>query len=122
MPEARCQYPAKWELGLVGVGQIENVNRLAIDNGAARHGASGDRNWVLWPRCLECAVIGRDVKHVAIDEDQGRAVGLAKASRTLDDRVENPLEVGRRLADDTQDLGGRCLLLKGLCELTVACL
>jgi hypothetical protein len=42
-----------------------------------------------------------------------------RRTRSCDDRIEDRLHVGRRLADDTQDLAGRRLLLQRLGEVGV---
>ena len=52
----------------------------------------------------------------------GAEGSLAQARGTLDDRVEDRLEVGRRGGDHAQDLGGRRLLLQRLGQLAVALL
>jgi hypothetical protein len=48
---------------------------------------------------------------------QGASVGLAKAVRLLQNRVEHRRQITRRGVDDLQDFGGRSLLVQCLARL-----
>src|SRR5262245_5184450 len=47
---------------------------------------------------------------------------IAQARCGLDQRIEYPLQIERRPADDLQDIGGGRLLFQGFCQLALACL
>ncbi|HTO90073.1 MAG TPA: hypothetical protein VMJ70_02980, partial [Candidatus Sulfotelmatobacter sp.] len=60
------------------------------------------------------------LKHVSSEEEDDGVLRLAQALRVLRDRRDDRLNVGRRAADDAQDLRGRGLLLERLGEFAVA--
>src|SRR5262245_25634420 len=55
----------------------------------------------------------RPVPNTAVKVDEAE-LAVAQAQRALEDRLEHRLEVGRRTADDAQDLAARRLLLQRL--------
>jgi len=64
--------------------------------------------------CRDGADTRYDAKRIAVG-DQDEEVGcMAERSPASHDRIEYRLNVGRRAADDTQDLGGRRLLFQRL--------
>ena len=61
-------------------------------------------------------VMGDEDEPVAVRAVDGRVVRFAQPGRARRDRLEHRLQVGRRPADDAQDLGGGRLLLVGFGE------
>src|SRR5215471_12740018 len=51
-----------------------------------------------------------------------RVIRIAEACRGLDQRIEHPLQIERRPADDLQNISGGRLLFQGFCQLPFACL
>ena len=65
-------------------------------------------------------VPGNVVQELAVVAEHGAVRAPAQCDGTAHDRVEHRLHIGRRAADDAQDLGRRGLPLEGLGELAVA--
>jgi hypothetical protein len=62
--------------------------------------------------------VGGRTQVLPVEFENGHVVGFAEARRTLDDNLQHGLELGRRSADDLQDLGRRRLPLERLIPLT----
>src|SRR4029453_13932370 len=95
--------------------EVSHVNIPALENGASSDGSSHARDWdaeVDWNR----AVVGGRPQVFAVESEDDRVVGSAEARRTLDDDLQDWLELRRRGGDNPQDLGGRRLLLVRLRE------
>src|SRR6266567_1028347 len=75
------------------------------------------------PKALEgyvvASVLSGEVDQRAIEPEDRPKARLRESDRALHDRVENRLDVGRRAADDTQDLTRRRLLIERLGEVAV---
>ena len=67
------------------------------------------------------AVSRGHLDHAPFDHEHRAAQGPAYPDGTPGDRLEHRLRVGRRGADHPQDLGRRCLPVKRLSEIGVAC-
>src|SRR5262245_3120291 len=71
--------------------------------------------------CSRSPVISRDEVHqFPIKRSERAERSATQSGRALDDRVEGRLHVGRRLADDAQNLAGRGLSGKGIGKVRVA--
>jgi hypothetical protein len=82
-----------------------------LENGASSDGSSHARDWdaeVDWNRAL----VGGRPQVFAVESENDRVVGSAEARRTLDDNLQDWLELRRRGADNPQDLRGSRLLLQ----------
>ena len=60
---------------------------------------------------------GDTILSLPLPEVQHAKLGLADAGRLLQHGLKHGLKLAWRAADDTQDLGGRCLLLQRLAQL-----
>jgi hypothetical protein len=58
--------------------------------------------------------VGGRTEVLPLEFENGRIVGSAEARRTLDDDIKHGLELGRRGADNPQNLSHRRLLLERL--------
>ena len=79
-------------------------------------------HWVRAPQDLEHLggdVVRRQMQLLAIEPMQDTEACVAQLLGASDDRIEHRLDVGRRAADDPQDVGRRGLLLQGLGEVGV---
>src|SRR5713101_7952319 len=63
--------------------------------------------------------VGDEENRVAVAPEYPAKDRVTQSHRVSHDRVEDRLDVGRRLADDPQDLARRRLLLEGLADLGV---
>ncbi len=59
---------------------------------------------------------------VPLMESQHHVINPTNLRRALDDGIEHRLHVGGRAADDTEHLGGCCLMLQRLAQFRVALL
>ena len=66
------------------------------------------------------AMLSGQPQHVAVDAEDHRVRCVAQPRGGPGNRVEHRLDVGGRARDDTEDVGGRRLLLERFGELTVA--
>jgi hypothetical protein len=58
--------------------------------------------------------VGGRTNVLPVELEDGHVVGSAEARGTLDDNLQHALELGRRGADDPQNLGCRRLLVERL--------
>ncbi len=67
-----------------------------------------------------CSCTGREVHQLAVEPEDGAQQSVAQPHGASHDRIEDRLDVRRRLADHAQDLARRGLLLQRLAEIAVA--
>jgi hypothetical protein len=78
------------------------------------------RNWIalaISGPSLRCIVQRYVPEYIAVVEQQVAEAGLADANSVLKHSLEHWLQLAGRTADDTEDLRGRGLLLKGFAQL-----
>src|SRR5262245_6780421 len=88
--------------------------RLAIEKGAARRPAAGDRKFREID--IDRAVMRPKAKMFAVLQQHSGIVGLAEIARPLDNGVQHWLNVRRRGGDDVQDAGAAGLVREGFLE------
>ena len=91
-----------------------DVDNLSVQDGSASNRTATDLGTleVLQP-C--CPAIGHHAEHPSVRLENRGILGVTEARSVLRDRVQDRLDIGRRLTDHPQDLGRRGLLLVGLC-------
>ena len=100
-----------------------------VHNVAIQHRPTGDQVPVQWVReepggrfepvsCL--AVLSDEVNHIPLEPAGTSVVSAAQSHRAFGNRVEDWLDVGRRMADHAQDLARRRLLLQRLGDLRMS--
>src|SRR5262245_25976230 len=94
------------------------MDRSTFDHRSPSHGGMADRKRVAdherdgeWPMC------GYQAEHIAVDSKDERIIRAAHSCRILRDGVQYRLDVGRRAADDAQNLARGRLLLERLLRL-----
>ena len=101
--------------GIFGVGQnVGNVDRAPLVQSAPceRPAATRDgRAAHEVDECLREPVVGSESEGRAFRPDNARHVGLAQSGRGLDQRIEHPLQIKGRAADDLEHVGSGGLLL-----------
>src|SRR4029450_11575090 len=85
-----------------------------------RYGPHGKRALGRVARLWGEIVLCNEVEKCAVETLDRNKHSIAEPGRTLRDRIEDGLHVGRRAADDAQNLARRRLTLQRLGELAVA--
>jgi Periplasmic binding protein len=101
---------------------IQNMDCAALEHRSAdqRSPIDADRVFLKISDPFGRGIVGAcDVVLAVPEREQDRIFRRAEISRCTEDRLENRLDVGRRTCKDTQDLGGRFLLLQRLVELAL---
>jgi hypothetical protein len=93
--------------------EVNYVDRLPVEDGAACDAPTRAREPSADFLRNRTPVSGR-TNVLPVELKNGDVVGPAKARRTLDDNVKHRPELGRRSADDSQNLSHRRLLLERL--------
>jgi hypothetical protein len=111
----------RFQLGVIP--NVRNVNGAAGENRPAGRALPGDRHRKQSPQEIAVLAVdivdGIEVKPGAVVHVDGPGLSLTQSSGALRDRVEHGLDIGRRAADDTQDLARRRLLLKRLRQVAI---
>ena len=98
-----------------------NVDRLAIDDGAAGRRFAVDRKYSDLAYLLRRQSLRHDLPQlVTLGEIDRRRRSVAKLNGSLGDRIQHRLHVGRRARDHAQDFADRRLLLERVLELARA--
>jgi len=92
------------------------VDKASLDYGAPIAGSGNEG----YRPDLSRAVMRDGAQDIALDAIDHGVEGLAEPSGALRDGVEHRLHVGRRTADNAQDLAGGRLLFQGLADLGVS--
>src|SRR5215467_1474644 len=102
---------------------IRYVDNRALEDRPARPEGSG---WARRPDATRLlggfggiVVLGDLMEQFAVELKERAEESVAQSHGASDDRVEHRPHVGRRLADHTEDLAGRRLLLQRLSNLSV---
>jgi hypothetical protein len=99
---------------------ISNLQRLPLEHHAAGKHPATDREGELANGSVgDRAMIGHQTQAVAFQPEDGGVERITQAGGTGRHGIEDGLDVGRRTADDAQDLAGRRLLLQGLGQVAV---
>src|SRR5215831_1042378 len=116
----RRQHGAKattnpWKLRLDPRRDVIDMDRPAFDNGESSRIVTADRASRVGQG--KGSKPGDEPQRVPLDAADYRVVCSAESSRILGNRIENRLNIGGRLTDDTKNLACRRLLLQGLSNL-----
>ena len=110
-----------FELVELGIGQhVRNMDDPTLQRGPAGHGAAVEAEGMRQHVLLESgrhAMRRNDLEPVAVQPQDGRPLRAAEPRGRLDQRVEHPLQIEGRAADDLEHVGGRGLLLQRLPQL-----
>src|SRR5437899_2373639 len=112
------------------------VLRIDLDVGHVDHRALQDcppcpegPSWACWVYAMHLCegltsvvVPGDKMEQLAVELIEPAEESIAQLHGASDDRVEDWLHIGLRLADDAQNLSGCRLLLKRLGQVAIACL
>ncbi len=96
--------------------QIGHMNCSAIENGAPAYKVAIYRPYRPNRPLPGRPVLGHEPKHVAFDAHDFRVSHIEQACGAFRDGPQHRLDVGGRIADDAQDLGGGSLLLTRLLQ------
>src|SRR5262249_39894001 len=100
----------------VFVLEVGDLYRARLEHRSASDGPADERERELSVALGDRTVMRDEGQPVAVDAEDRRVERLTQPGRALSDRVEHRLNVGRRLADDAQDLAGCRLLLERFLE------
>ena len=89
------------------------MDRLTLENGAGCH-VPMHAGYAKTDNLCNRTPVGGRAEVLPVELENGNVVGLAEARGTLDHDLQHGLELGRRGADDPQNLGCRRLLLQRL--------
>src|SRR5262249_24595342 len=106
-----------WELCLQARRDVLNMDCPAFDDGESSRIITADRASRV--RQGNGPEPRDEVQRVTLDVADYRVVCSAESSRILGNGIENRLDIGGRLTDDTKNLACRRLLLQGLGHLGV---
>src|SRR5215470_18314397 len=116
----RRQHGAKattdpWKLRLQPGRDVIDMDRPAFDNGESSRIITADRTSRVGQG--KGSKPGDEPQRVTLDAADYRVVCSAESSRILGNGIENRLDIGGRLTDDTKNLACRRLLLQRLAHL-----
>src|ERR1041384_5168292 len=115
--EAALQVATKRELDLWHNGQVGNMERRTIDDGAGRDGPSHKRHAKIGRQARpERTQTGDRTEHIPLPDEQKDVVGSAESCGACDQGVEDGLHVSWGARNYAQDLTGRRLLFQCLAE------
>src|SRR5262249_36842154 len=103
---------------------VVDMDHASVDNGAAGGAATRCRPRICPQRDIKLlrrqTMVCRYRDQLTVEAIDMAECRIAEPCCTLDNGIEDRLEVGGRVADDTQDLARRRLLLQHLGQLAVA--
>src|SRR5262249_33607754 len=95
-----------------GGGKVVDVDKLSVQDGAARNPSTAYRSTRELHRPPDRSVMHREVELFPLPQHGPRIVGFAEPHRAPGDGVEDRVDVGRRAGDNPQDLTCRRLLIQ----------
>src|SRR5262245_48453651 len=98
------------------------MDRSPFDDSARTSESTHKRHRELsdWTGEGKLAIVRDQPRTIANHTKHSRVICLAQSRRGLDQRIEYPLQIEGRPADNLQDFGGSRLLFQGFCQLPFA--
>ena len=103
-PETLLDDLAFRELGVALRGEIVNMDRLPVNDGAAAYPATGDWAFRLASVSGLCSVGGHSPSEIALDTNNLSINCVTESRRVFGDHIEHGLNVRRRAGDDPKNL------------------
>src|SRR5262245_44102012 len=96
---------------------VYDLDGSPVDDGTCIHALTHEGYGVLSDRATQgnLPMVGDEAQTIAKQLEDRRVIRIAEARRGLDQRIEHPLQIKGRPADDLQNVGSGCLLFQGFC-------